>query len=181
MWERKPGGGCWWRGDGVGSGFGSQACRHSSAFCLPTALPLMNGYSSYEQHHSGKAAPLLGSGLRPSNASLGLSFVCVVAEGSSGSAPHLGGRLCSGFGRSCALLSIHRVCTLSKDTSCLLSCGCGPGTGSCPGMLGSAATLVWGNLPTAREVWRKGRRRGVQYQELSFADQHWLSAGEDVL
>lgn len=48
-------------------------------------------------------------------------------------------------------------------------------------MLGSAATLVWGNLPTAREVWRKGRRRGVQYQELSFADQHWLSAGEDVL
>ncbi|KAM4638589.1 interferon regulatory factor 8 isoform 6-T7 [Amazona ochrocephala] len=36
-----------------GLGFGNWACRLSLAFCLPTALPLMNGYSSYEQHHSG--------------------------------------------------------------------------------------------------------------------------------
>lgn len=64
-----------------GLAFGSWAYRLSLAFSLPTALPLMNGYSSYEQHHSGKAGPQLGCRLWPSDASLGLGLMCVVTEG----------------------------------------------------------------------------------------------------
>lgn len=149
---------------------------------LPTALPLMNGYSSYEQHHSGKAAPLLGCGLWPPKASLGLGLVCLATEGGPDSPPCLGGRLCSGFGRSRALLSIGRVCMLSRDASCLLSCGHGPSTGDCPGMLGSAVPLAWGDLPAAREVWSKGRRKGfsVGSSHLLISAATRLSAG-DVL
>lgn len=53
----------------------------TSLVSLPTALPLMNGYTGYEQHHSGEAAPipLCVSGLWASRSSLGLGLahVCV--------------------------------------------------------------------------------------------------------
>lgn len=58
-------------------------------FSLPTALPLMNGYSSYDQHHSGKAVAS-SAWLWPPNASLGFGLVCEVAEGGSDSASGLG-------------------------------------------------------------------------------------------
>lgn len=48
---------------------------------VPTALPLMNGYSSYEQYHSGKAPPLASS----------CPSLFVGAGGGSDSVPHLEG------------------------------------------------------------------------------------------
>lgn len=57
----------------------------TSLLSLPTALPLVNGYTGYEQHHSGKAAPipLCGTGLWPSRSSLELVYVCCMAGSDS--------------------------------------------------------------------------------------------------
>lgn len=90
------------RGAGGGErgvlGSGSWARSHNLAFSLPAALPLMNGYSGYEQHHSGEAAPVLGCGLWLSNVSLWLGLLCAVVEGVSCFAPCLRGGFALGLG-----------------------------------------------------------------------------------
>lgn len=49
-------------------------------------------------------------------------------------------------------------------------------------MLGSALPLAQGDLPTAREVWSKGRREGVQrWDLLLISAATGLSARGDVL
>lgn len=57
----------------------------TSLLSLPTALPLVNGYTGYEQQHSGKAAPipLCDTGLWPSHSSLELVSVCCLADSDS--------------------------------------------------------------------------------------------------
>lgn len=51
----------------------------SARLSVPTALPLMNGYSSYEQYQSGKAPHL----------ACRCPSLCVVAGGGSDSVPTL--------------------------------------------------------------------------------------------
>jgi len=170
-------------GERGASGFGSWARGLSLAFPLPPALPLMNGYSGYEQHPSGKAAPLLGCGLWPSKALLGLGLLCVWWwKAALTLLPGLGEALLRVWEVPRALEHIRRVFKLSRDTSCLVSWDCGPGVGGCLGVLGSGVPLAGGDLPAAREVWSKGRRKGSSIGSccLLVSAATRLSAGEDA-
>lgn len=118
----------------------------SAWLSVPTALPLMNGYSSYEQYHSGKA-PHLASRC-PS--------LAVVAGGGSGSVPHLEGGFALGLGGAAPSWLSTFPCW---DESCLV----GWGQRAVAWDAGIRQPLEWGICP-----WHGGNVEQRQEEEVQY-------------